>query len=380
VMMGTYRNFANTFAATYAASVNADVFYMRARRYTSCREQAMFSINVPVSVYDSLIETVHTGLPTLHRYLALKREKLGLADLHAYDLYCPLVPGVEFKKSFWGACEFILEALAPLGPEYCSILRKGLFELRWADVLPNQGKYSGAYCGGSYLTDPFMLLNWQETLNAIYTLIHEAAHAMHSWFTRHYQPYQTGWYTLFVAEAVSKLGERLLTAHLLNTVTDVNVRKYVLNHAMEGIRTTLFRQTLFAEFEMLTHDAVERGEPLTAKFLGETYLALNQKYYGTEVIIDDILKNEWMRIGHFYSAFYVYLYSTGDSGGTTLANQLLAEGQPARDRILSLLKAGSSKDSLDLLREAGVDLSTPAPIQQSVVLLERYMQEFEKLG
>jgi oligoendopeptidase F len=380
VMMGTYGKFANTLAATYAASVRADVFDQEMRGYTSCRAQAMFSINVPEGVYDSLIATVHASLPKLNRYLALRRKKLGLPDLHAYDLYCPMVPYVDFKMSFYDACELILKAVAPLGEEYVATLRKGLLELRWADVLPNMGKATGAYAGGSYLTDPFMLLNWQETLNAIFTLIHEAGHAMHSWFTRHYQPYQTGSYTLFVAEVASKCNEALLTAYLLKITTDVNVRKYILNHAMEGIRTTLFRQTLFAEFEMLTHAAAERGEPLTAKLLGEIYLALNQKYYGTEVIVDDILKYEWMRIPHFYRSFYVYQYATGESAANALAKQILEEGQPARDRYLSFLKSGDSKDSLVLLLDAGVDLSTPVPIQQSLVLFDRYMDEFEKLG
>jgi oligoendopeptidase F len=379
-MMGIYGKYNNTFASTYAANVKADIFRKTARGYASCREMALFDIDVPVSVYDSLIQTVASNLPKLHRYLALRKKTLGLPDLHFYDLYCPLVPDVDFKMSFKDACELVLKAVAPLGEEYVATLRKGLLELRWADVLPNRGKANGAYSGGSYLTDPFMLLNWQETLDAIYTLIHEAGHSMHSWFTRHHQPLQTGSYTLFVAEVASTCNEALLTAHLLKTNTDVNIRKYVLTHAMEGIRGTLFRQALFAEFEMLAHDAAERGEPLTPTLLNEIHLGLNQKYYGAEVIIDDQLKYEWSRIPHFYRSFYVYQYSTGISAASALAKQILEEGQPAVDRYLNFLKSGSSKSSLELLRGAGVDLSTPAPIQQALDLFETYIEAFEKLG
>ena len=379
-MMGTHGKYANTHAATYGANVKADIFRKDARGYKSCREMALFDINLPVTVYDSLIQTVHANLPKLHRYLAMRKSKLGLSELHPYDLYCPLVADVDFNLSFNDACELVLKAVAPLGDEYVSTLRNGLLERRWADVLPNKGKANGAYSGGAYLTDPFMLLNWQETLDAIYTLIHEAGHSMHSWFTRRHQPMQHGDYTLFVAEVASTCNEALLTAHLLETHSDVNIRKYVLNHAMEGIRTTLYRQTLFAEFEMLAHDAAERGEPLTPKFLGDLHLDLNRKYYGAEVIIDDVLRHEWSRIPHFYRSFYVYQYATGISAANALAKQILAEGQPAVDRYLGFLKSGSSKDSLDLLRGAGVDLSTPRPIQEALELFERYIQEFERLN
>jgi oligoendopeptidase F len=379
-MMGTHGKFINTLAATYSASVKANLFNMKARGYASCREAALFDINMPVSVYDSLISTVHANLPRLHRYLRTRKKALGVEELHPYDLYVPLVDGVDFKMSFEDACELVLKAVAPLGEEYVAILRKGLLEKRWADVLPNKGKANGAYSGGAYLTDPFMLLNWQETLDAIYTLIHESGHSMHSWFTRHFQPMQTGDYTLFVAEVASTCNEALLTAYLLKTYSDVNIRRYVLNHAIEGFRTTLFRQTLFAEFEMLAHAAAERGEPLTPKLLGDIHLELNQKYYGAEVVIDDVLRHEWSRIPHFYRAFYVYQYATGISAATALSKQILEEGAPAVERYLGFLKSGSSKDSLDLLRGAGVDLSTPAPIQQALDVFETYIEEFEKLA
>jgi oligoendopeptidase F len=379
-MMGQFGKFNNTLASTYASSVKADMFKRNARGYASCREMALFDINVPVSVYDSLISTVHSNLPKLHRYIAMRRKVLGLAELHFYDLYCPLVPDVDFKMSFNDAVELILKAVAPLGEEYVATLRKGLLELRWADVLPNKGKHDGAYSGGAYVTDPFMLLNWHETLDAIYTLIHEAGHSMHSWFSRHFQPLQTGQYTLFVAEVASTCNEALLTAHLLKTATDVNVRKYVLTQAMEGFRGTLFRQCLFAEFEMLAHEAAERGEVLTPALLNGIHLGLNQKYYGAEVIIDDELKYEWSRIPHFYNSFYVYQYSTGISAASALAKQILEEGQPAVDRYLNFLKGGCSKTSLELLRGAGVDLSTSAPIQQALDLFESYIEDFEKLS
>lgn len=379
-MMGTHGRFINTLAAAYTSTVKAGMFNMRARGYNSVREAELFSINMPVSVYDSLVDTVHANLPKLHRYLRMRKKQLGLDELHPYDLYVPLVEGVDFKMSFADACELILKAVAPLGEEYVSILRKGLLEKRWADVLPNKGKANGAYSGGAYLTDPFMLLNWQETLDAIYTLIHESGHSMHSWFTRHFQPMQTGDYSLFVAEVASTCNEALLTAYLLKTYSDVNIRRYVLNHAMEGFRTTLYRQTLFAEFEMLAHAAAERGEPLTPKLLGDLHLELNQKYYGAEVVIDDVLRHEWSRIPHFHRPFYVYQYATGISAATALSKQILDEGQVAVDRYLGFLKSGSSKDSLDLLRGAGVDLSTSAPIQQALDVFEAYIEEFEKLS
>jgi oligoendopeptidase F len=379
-MMGQFGKFNNTLSSTYASNVKADMFKRNARGFASCREMALFDINVPVSVYDSLVDTVHTNLPKLHRYLALRRKTLGLPELHFYDLYCPLVADVDFKMSFNDAVELILKAVAPLGEEYVATLRKGLLELRWADVLPNKGKHDGAYSGGSYHTDPFMLLNWHETLDAIYTLIHESGHSMHSWFTRHFQPQQTGQYTLFVAEVASTCNEALLTAYLLKTATDVNVRKYILTQALEGFRGTLYRQCLFAEFEMLAHEAAERGEPLTPALLNGIHLGLNQKYYGAEVVIDDQLKYEWSRIPHFYRSFYVYQYSTGISAASALAKQILEEGQPAVDRYLNFLKSGGSKTSLELLHGAGVDLSTSAPIQQALDLFETYIEELEKLS
>jgi oligoendopeptidase F len=378
-MMGTFGSFQNTFAATYAAQVKASIFRSKGGNFAGNRARALFNINVPESLYDALIDTVHLNLPKLHRSMAIRRKELKLSELHFYDLYCPLDRAVadSFKMSYKEACELVLKAVAPLGEEYVSVLRKGLLELRWADVLPNKGKRNGAYSGGEYLTDPFMLLNWQETLDAIYTLAHEAGHSMHSWFTRRNQPYQTGDYTIFVAEVASTCNEALLTQYLLRTYTDKNIRKYILTHAMEAFRGTLYRQTLFAEFELLAHGKAEEGTPLTPKLLNEIHLSLNQKYYGAEMVVDDLLQYEWMRIPHFYSPFYVWQYCTGISAGTALAAQILKEGQPAVERYLRCLKSGSSQDSLDLLRGAGVDLSTAAPIQAGLDVFESYIDAYE---
>jgi oligoendopeptidase F len=378
-MFGWFQEHNNTLATTYATNVRSDVVFSRIRGYKSSLARALYAINVPESVYHSLVDTVHKNLPKLHRYLALRKKMLGLPELHFWDLYVPLVGEVNFAVTFEEACEIILKAVEPMGEEYVNALRHGL-KSRWVDVMESKGKASGAYSGGSYLTDPFMLMNWQDRINSLFTLAHEAGHSMHSYFTRKNQPYQTGGYTLFVAEVASTFNEALLRAYLLRTVEDKAVRRFVVNHALEAFRATLYRQTLFAEFEQLAHEISERDEPLTADVLNALHKGLNEQYYGAEVVIDDLLKYEWSRISHFYRSFYVYQYATGISAATTLSHQVLEEGAPAVARYLNFLKSGSSKDSIDLLRDAGVDFATPAPIQRAFDTFEEYIEEFEKLA
>jgi oligoendopeptidase F len=378
-MLGAYRALRNTIAATYAAQVKGDIFRAKARNYGSCIEHALGSINVPVSVYDTLVETVHKNIPTLNRYLALRKRILGVDELHMYDLYVPIVDEVEYKIVYAKAKAKVLEALAPLGKEYVAALSKGL-DSRWADVVETQNKRSGAYSWGSYGTEPFMLLNWQDSMDSMFTLAHEAGHSMHSFFTRKTQPYQYGDYTLFVAEVASTCNEALLTHFLLQETTDVALRRYIINHALEGFRTTLFRQTLFAEFEREAHARAEAGEALTPDLLCEIFKALNEKYYGGVVKVDDMIDIEWARIPHFYSSFYVYQYATGISAATALAKQITTEGAPAVARYLKFLSSGSSDYSINLLKAAGVDLSTPAPIQQALDTFAEYLDEFEKLA
>lgn len=378
-MLGTYDKFRNTFGALYGAQVKADIFGARARNYGSAIEAALDGINVPVSVYDTLLSTVHANLPRLHRYLALRKRVLKVDDLHMYDLYVPIVDeSVDYKVTYAQAQEMILKALAPLGSEYVEALRKG-FGSRWVDVMENQGKRSGAYSWGSYGTNPFMLMNWQDTMDSMFTLAHEAGHSMHSFFTRKTQPYPYGNYTLFVAEVASTCNEALLRHYLLQTIEDKAVRALVINDALEGFRTTLYRQALFAEFEKEAHARAEAGEALTPELLCSIFKALNDKFYGPVVNVDPLIEIEWARIPHFYSPFYVYQYSTGISAATALAQQIVTEGEPAIKRYLRFLSSGSSDYSINLLRDAGVDLSTPKPIQQALDSFEQYLDEFEKV-
>lgn len=378
-MMGTLKSFQDTFAAMYAAKVKANVTTARLRNYPSAREMALSNADIPVSVYDELIDTVHKNLPVLHRYLELRRKILGVDKLHMYDLYVPLVGEVDYKVDFEQAKKTVLEACKPLGKDYVEALEQG-FRSRWVDVMPNEGKRSGAYSSGTYGTAPFILLNFHSTLNDMFTLTHEAGHSMHSFLTRRTQPYQYADYTIFVAEVASTCNENLLTHHLLQTTEDKALRRYILNNELESIRATLYRQTLFAEFERDAHALAEQGKALTPAVLNGLFKQLNEKYYGAAVEVDELIEAEWMRIPHFYSSFYVYQYATGISAAIALADQILTEGEPAVKRYLNFLSSGSSKYSIDLLKDAGVDLSTPQPIQQALDAFERYLDEFEKLG
>ncbi len=378
-MLGTYQKYRNTFGATFAAQVKRDIFFAQARHYDTSLEAALDPYNIPVSVYDNLIATVDANLPLLHRYLTIRKRIMGLDELHMYDLYVPLAREVEYKIAYKDAQEQVAKALEPLGEDYVGPLRQG-FNSRWIDVLENEGKRSGAFSWGSYGTQPFALLNYQESMDSMFTLAHEMGHSMHSYFTWRNQPYPYSSYTLFVAEVASTLNEALLTAYLLRNTTDRALRMYIVNHALETYRGTLYRQTLFAEFEREAHARAEAGEALTPELLSAIFRGLNDKYYGPVVKVDDEIEIEWARIPHFYSSFYVYQYATGISASAALASQILSEGAPAVARYKRFLSSGSSDYSINLLRDAGVDLSTPQPIQAALDTFGGYLDELEALA
>jgi oligoendopeptidase F len=377
-MLGAYSKFRNTFAATLSAQVKRDIFFARAHKYSSALEAALEPHNIPVSVYDNLIATVDANLGLLHRYLRVRKRTMGLDELHMYDLYTPLAKEVEYKVSYTEAQERVAAALAPLGVDYVEPLREG-FSSRWIDALESEGKRPGAYSWGSYGTQPFVLLNFQDGMDSMFTLAHEMGHSMHSYFTWRTQPYPYSSYTLFVAEVASTLNEALLTHYLLQNTADKAFRLYVINHALETFRTTLYRQTLFAEFERETHARAEAGDALTPETLSAIYKGLNDKYYGPEVSVDSLIEVEWARIPHFYSSFYVYQYATGISASAALASQIIAEGAPAVARYRRFLSSGSSDYSINLLRDAGVDLSTPQPVQQALDMFSQYLDQLEAL-
>ncbi len=375
---GTFLKQRNTIAATLASQVKADVFYARQHNYQTSREQALARYNIPLSVYDNLVATVGKHISLLDRYLKLRKCVLQLDELHMYDLYVPIVEETTEQVSYQQAKDTVVAALAPLGEQYIATLRQGLTQ-RWIDVYETLGKRGGAYSGGAYSTQPFILLNYQNNRDSMYTLAHELGHSMHSFFTRRYQPYQYGDYTIFVAEVASTLNEGLLTEYLLKTTNDRAVRLAILNHSLEDFRGTLFRQTMFAEFEQEIHSRAEQGEPLTADLLSAAYRTLVGKYYGGETVVDDLIDIEWARIPHFYSSFYVYQYATGISAACALVQQILHEGKPAVDRYLKFLSSGSSDYSIELLKKAGVDMTSPAPVEQAFQLFESHLAQMEEL-
>ncbi|WP_018132614.1 oligoendopeptidase F [Effusibacillus pohliae] len=378
-LYATYRQQKNTLAAILNASVKKDVFYAKVRKYESARHAAMDADNIPVEVYDNLIRTVREYLPEMYRYVRLRKKLLGVDELHMYDLFAPIVPDVEFKISYEEAKRIVAKGLEPLGEEYGSILQEG-FNSRWIDVHENQGKTSGAYSWGPYGTHPFVLLNWQDNMNNMFTLAHEMGHAIHSYFTNTTQPFTYSDYTIFVAEVASTCNEALVLEHLLRTTSDPRERMYLINHQLEAFRGTVFRQTMFAEFEKMTHEKVEAGEPLTPELLCQMYRELNLDYYGPDMVVDEEIDMEWARIPHFYNAFYVYKYATGFSAATALSQQILREGKPAVDRYIRFLKSGSSDYSINLLKAAGVDMTSPQPIRDALDVFKKLLDEMEQLA
>jgi oligoendopeptidase F len=375
---GVYKAYNNTLAGLYNASVKSDIFYARARRYKSSLQAALKPNNLPEEVYYNLVETVNRNLGTLHRYIRLRKKLLGVADLHFYDIYVPLVPDADRKISYSEALDTVIAALAPLGEDYVNSMVNGI-KSRWIDVYETVGKRSGAYSGGGFLTPPFILLNHQDNLDSMFTLAHELGHSMHSFYTRKTQPYTYANYTTFVAEVASTTNEALLTDYLLKNTTDIGLRKYIINNELEKFRGTLHRQCIFAEFELQTHQKAEAGIPLTPDLLNDLYAELNKKYYGDAILHDEQIAYEWSRIPHFYRAFYVFQYSTGISAATALSQQIMTEGQPAVERYLNFLKGGSSDYSTNLLNKAGVDMTSPQPIQQALDYFETMLDKFEEL-
>ncbi len=377
-MQSTFLKQRNTIAATLSSHIKSDIFYANQHHYDSCREAALANYNIPQSVYDNLIETVSEHIPLLNRYMRLRKRLLGLDELHMYDLYVPIVEETMQEVSYQQAYDTVIEALSPLGENYISTLKRAFTE-RWIDVYETPGKRGGAYSGGAYSTNPFILLNFQNNRDSMYTLVHELGHSMHSYFTRSHQPFQYGDYTIFVAEVASTLNEGLLTEHLLKTTSDRALRLAILNHSLEDFRATLFRQTMFAEFEQQIHSRAEQGESLTTDMLSALYHQLNEKYYGGETVIDPLIDIEWGRIPHFYSSFYVYQYSTGISAASALVQRILHEGQPAVDRYLQFLRSGSSDYSIELLKKAGVDMNSPEPVRLALQLFESHLSQMEEL-
>ncbi|MGX1900557.1 oligoendopeptidase F [Thermolongibacillus altinsuensis] len=374
----TYRKYENTFASTLSGAVKKNNFFARVRNYQSAREAALSKNQIPESVYDNLIETIHKHLHLLHRYVDLRKKVLGIDELHMYDLYTPLVKEVKMKITYEEAKDLLLKGLAPLGEEYVNIVREGL-ENRWVDVHETRGKRSGAYSSGSYGTNPYILMNWQDNVNNLFTLAHEFGHSVHSYYTRKYQPYPYGHYSIFVAEVASTCNEALLNDYLLKTIDDEKKRLYLLNHYLETFRGTVFRQTMFAEFEHMIHQKAQQGEALTAQLLTSLYYDLNKKYFGDGIVIDEEIGLEWARIPHFYYNYYVYQYATGFSAATALSKQILEEGTPAVERYIEFLKAGSSDYPIEVLKKAGVDMTSAAPIEEACRVFEQKLNELEAL-
>jgi oligoendopeptidase F len=368
----------NAVGAAYKNSVKTDVKMAQARNYDTAREAALDGPNVPVEVYDTLVDTVRDNLGALHRHADLKRDAIGAEDLEMWDLYVPLVqeesPDLEYEQ----ACQYVVDAVAPLGEEYQSRVAEGL-ESRWVDVYETANKQSGAYSGGTYDSQPFILMNYQNDVESMYTLAHELGHSLHSEYTSESQPYVYSGYEIFVAEVASTVNETLLTHHLLDVVEDTTLRRHILNEYLERFRSTLFRQTMFAEFEHRAHEMSEAGEPLTPDRLDDLYHGLKSDYY-EPANVDDRIAREWMRIPHFYRAFYVYQYATGISAAVALVDGILDEGEPAANDYIDFLRSGSREYPLELLRGAGVDMSTSGPVEAAIDTYGQYLDEFDQLS
>lgn len=374
----TYDQFRNTLAATYSANVKKAKFYADVRKYPSALAAALAPGNIPTEVYDNLIETVHRFLPAMYRYVALRKRALGVEELHMYDVYVPLVADQTKKIPFAEAKEIVKRGLAPMGEEYVSHLEDG-FDHRWIDVYENRGKRSGAYSWGAYGTHPYVLLNYQGKLDDVFTLAHEMGHALHSWYSNANQPYVYSGYLIFVAEVASTCNESLLMQYLLKESKDKKEKAYLLNHFIDQFKGTLFRQTMFAEFEKITHEMYAKGESLTAERLCAVYMDLNRKYFGEEMVSDPQIALEWARIPHFYTEFYVYQYATGFSCAIALSKRILEMGEAGVADYMKFLKGGCSKDPIELLKMAGVDISTPKPVEDALQLFEELVSELEEL-
>lgn len=377
-LYGQIASLKNTFAAIYRGNLKQAKFYAQSRKYSSARAMYLADSNVPESVYDNLFSAVHEALPMMYRYVAVRKKVLGVDKLHMYDVYTPIVAAQNQTYEFEQAKQMVLEALKPMGEDYLSHAREGL-ENRWIDIYPNKGKKGGAYSWGCYDSQPFILLNYTKNLDSVFTLIHEMGHSIHSYYSRTAQDYAYSEYKIFVAEVASTCNECLLMHDLLEKTTDKEQRKYLLNHYLDSFKGTLFRQTMFAEFEKNAHEYCAQGKPLTAEALSQMYLELNQKYFGPDMEKDEEIAYEWMRIPHFYTPFYVYQYATGYSAAVALSAKILKEGKPAVDAYMNFLKGGESKDPIDLLKMAGVDMTTEKPVADALALFGELVAELEAL-
>ena len=373
-----YVNLIDAITQTYYGNVKKNVFYKTVRGYESCKARAMDSEDVNPIVYDNLLEAVHNAQPTMHRYIRLHRDTLGLPEQHMYDLYVPLVENAEIKLPFEEAYDLVIEGLAPLGKDYQDLLRQGKEE-GWIDVCETEGKRSGAYSTGVYGIHPYVLLNYQPTTNDMFTIAHEMGHALHTYKSNETQPYAKAGYTIFLAEIASTVNEVLLLKYLYKKTDDKNLKKYLLNYYIDMFRATLFRQTMFAEFEVIAHGKAENGEALTKDNLCEAYYKLNQEYYGDGVVHDKEISYEWARIPHFYNAFYVYKYATGITSAISIVKRILAEGEPAVKDYFTFLSSGGCTDPVSILQKAGVDLTTKAPFEAAMQEFESTLDELEKL-
>lgn len=376
-----YADFAHTLSATLEGSIQSDVYYAKVRNFASAREMALYDEFIPVPVFDSLVESVSNHLPALYKYYAIRQRAMKLPDLHMYDTYVPIVKGLEQNRPWEEAIEMVLQAVAPLGDEYVEILKSGLTKQRWCDKYENRGKTSGAFSSGGFDGYPYILMNYQPTvLDHVFTLAHEGGHSMHSYFSAHNQPFIYHGYELFVAEVASTFNEQLLHHYLMNNAgNDKKLKAYLINRQIDAMKATIFRQTMFAEFERDSHAAAEAGNPLTLDLFRSMYRKLLEKYFGPKFVIDDALELECLRIPHFYRGFYVYKYATGLSAAIALSDRVLAGGQKERADYLGFLKGGCSKEPLELLKGAGVDLSTPAPVDSAMRQFSELVNQLEEL-
>ncbi|MBR2646175.1 MAG: oligoendopeptidase F [Clostridia bacterium] len=373
-----YINLIDSITQTYYNNVKKDVFYKTVRKYDSCMARAMDGEDVDIAVYNNLIEAVHAALPIMHEYISIRKEVTGLEEQHMYDIYVPLVEDADIKMPFDEAYELVIEGLAPLGEDYQNLLRKGRNE-GWIDVCENEGKRSGAYSSGVFDTHPYVLLNYQQTTNDIFTVAHEMGHALHTYKSNATQPYAKADYTIFLAEIASTVNEVLLLKHLYKKTDDKNLKKYLLNYYMDMIRATMFRQTQFAEFEQIAHAKAEAGEPLTKENLNAVYYQLNKDYYGDGIIHDEEIAYEWARIPHFYTSFYVYKYATGIISAISIVKRILAEGESAVNEYFAFLSSGGCTDPVSILKKAGVDLTTKAPFEAAMQEFKDTLEEFKSL-
>lgn len=377
-LYSTYDKFQNTLAALYSGQVRQLMFKAKARGYSSTLEAAVDANNVSPRVYENLVEAVNENMDKMYRYVNIRKKCLGVSELHMYDVYTSMIAGADRKVPFEEAKETVLKALAPLGERYVSLVKRG-FDNRWLDVYENQGKRSGAYSAGAYGVHPYVLLNYDDTLDNMFTLAHEMGHAMHSYFSNETQPFLYSRYKIFVAEVASTCNEVLLMEYLLGRTEDKKERAYLINHFLDSFKSTVYRQTMFAEYEKITNAMAEQGESLTAEVLKKVYYDLNCKYFGPEMVSDEEIAYEWCRIPHFYMNFYVYQYATGFSAAVAIARRILKEGQTAVDDYMKFLSGGCSKSPVELLKIAGVDMTTKAPIQAALDVFGELLDEMETL-